>query len=140
MAHELLSYEYYGGNVPPITAASDTWAFGMTVLEVRSPLPHVANWSNEYTCTGPDTYGANAILLVERQLHRYSLCHTWRSTIAPALSLDQSRRVAGAGRMLARAPGSKTFDAVSRCVFSAQLERCFTIGFPLFYFNCYFNM
>jgi hypothetical protein len=63
MAHELLSYEYYGGNVPPITAASDTWAFGMTVLEVRSPLPHVANWSNEYTCTGPDTHGGNAILL-----------------------------------------------------------------------------
>jgi hypothetical protein len=63
MAHELLSYEYYGGNVPPITAASDTWAFGMTVLEVRSPLPHVANLSNEYTCIGPDTHGGNAILL-----------------------------------------------------------------------------
>ncbi|KIM86393.1 hypothetical protein PILCRDRAFT_816348 [Piloderma croceum F 1598] len=34
MAHELLSYEYYGGSVPLITAASDTWAFGMTALEI----------------------------------------------------------------------------------------------------------
>ena len=64
MAHELLSYEYYGGNVPSITAASDTWAFGMTVLEVRSSLPCVANRPNEYMCIGLDTHGANAILLV----------------------------------------------------------------------------
>ena len=64
MAHELLSYEYHGGNVPPVpvtTAASDTWAFGMTVLEVRSLLPHVADRSNDF---GPDTHGGNAILLV----------------------------------------------------------------------------
>ena len=47
MAHELLSYEYDGGDELLITVASDTWAFGMTVLEVRSPLPHVANRSNE---------------------------------------------------------------------------------------------
>ena len=68
MAHKLLSYEYYGGNVPLITVASDTWAFGMTVLEVRSLLPHIANWSNEYMCIGPDTHGESAILLVAWRL------------------------------------------------------------------------
>lgn len=64
MAPELLSYEYYGGCVPPITAASDTWAFGMTVLEVRPSLPQFFSWFNKYLNTGPDTYRENAVLLV----------------------------------------------------------------------------
>jgi len=34
MAYELLAYELLGRAVPRITAASDIWAFGMTVLEV----------------------------------------------------------------------------------------------------------
>ena len=42
MACELLAYELLGRGVPRITAASDTWAFGMTVLEVRSSQPFQA--------------------------------------------------------------------------------------------------
>ena len=34
MAHELLAPE--GDSIPQVTAASDVWAFAMTVLEVRS--------------------------------------------------------------------------------------------------------
>ena len=36
MAHELLAPE--GDNIPKVTAASDVWAFAMTVLEVRSSV------------------------------------------------------------------------------------------------------
>jgi hypothetical protein len=70
MAYELLSYEYDGGYEVLITVASDTWAFGMTVLEVKSPLPHVANRSNEHMCIRLDSHGGNAILLVALRLRR----------------------------------------------------------------------
>ena len=42
MACELLEYELRGRGVPRITAASDTWAFGMTVLEVSQSQPFSA--------------------------------------------------------------------------------------------------
>ena len=61
MACELLVYELLGRGVPRITAASDTWAFGMTVLEVRSSQPFLA-WSCTCLNCGPDTHGATAVL------------------------------------------------------------------------------
>jgi serine/threonine protein kinase len=63
MARELLSYEYCGGSVPPITAASDVWAFGMTCLEVRSSVPHFANRSDKYLNADSDTHRKVAVLL-----------------------------------------------------------------------------
>jgi serine/threonine protein kinase len=39
-ASELIACEYEGSHAPEITEATDVWAFGMTVLEVRSFVIH----------------------------------------------------------------------------------------------------
>jgi serine/threonine protein kinase len=49
MACELIAYELRGEIVPRVTAASDVWAFGLTVLEVESFLPYPASYSNAYS-------------------------------------------------------------------------------------------
>jgi len=48
MAYELIAYEFDGLSVPKITKATDTWAFGMTVVEVRPPS--ITNPLCQLTC------------------------------------------------------------------------------------------
>jgi serine/threonine protein kinase len=40
MAYELIAYEFHRNPTPKVTADTDIWAFGMTVLEVGSSVMH----------------------------------------------------------------------------------------------------